>query len=262
MTGFDKWERRFGWLAFPHIIRYYALLHVLVYVLQIVRPDLQEVLDFDRARIFSGEVWRVFTFYFAASRFGGVSPITLLFLFFAVSFMFMVSDGLEGAWGSFKTSLFCYFGMLMILLANFVLPMQMPYSGLMIYSSAFLSFATLYPKVEIRLFMIIPVQVGFLGAALGVYLLATCLFSPSSIPFHLFVVMNYLLWAGIPALRGTARVVKSAQRRSKFKAASKPEEEAFHKCEVCGRTDASDPELDFRVCEDGREFCAEHLPER
>lgn len=260
MNGFDKWERRFGWLAFPSIIRYYALMHVLVYVLQIVRPDLSEVLDFDRARILSGEVWRVFTFYFAASQFGEVSPLSLLFLLCMVSFMFMVSDGLEGAWGSFKNSLFCYFGMLMILVANFVLPGEMPYSGLMIYSSAFFAFATLYPKVEIRLFLIIPVQVGFLGAAQGFFMLVACLFGPSLIPFYLLVTLNYILWAGIPALRGTAGVVKAVQRRSKFKSAGYPKNEAFHKCEVCGRTDTTDPALDFRVCEDGREFCQEHLP--
>jgi hypothetical protein len=260
MTDFDKWEKRFGWLSFPSIIRYYALMHVLVYVLQIIRPDIGQILDFDRTRILSGEVWRVFTFYFASSEFGQVSPLTLLFLLCMVSFMFMVSDGLEGAWGSFKTSLFCYFGMLMVLVANCVLPGAMPYSGLMIYSSAFLAFATLYPKVEIRLMMLIPIQVGFLGAVQGFFLVVACLFSPSLIPFYVFATMNYLLWAGIPALRGTAGVVKAAKRRSQFKAAGRLEDDAFHRCESCGRTDVSDPKLDFRVCEDGREFCEEHLP--
>lgn len=260
MTGFYKWERRFGWLAFPRLIRYYALLHVLVYVLQVIRPDLSQVLEFDRARILSGEVWRIFTFYFSASEFGGVSPITLLFLICAVNFMFMVNDGLEEEWGSFKTSLFCYFGMLMILVANFVLPVGLPYSGLMMYSSAFLAFATLYPKVEIRLFLLIPVQVGFLGVLQGVFMLAACVFQPSLIPFYLFATMNYLLWVGIPVLRGTACVMQAAQRRSKFRAAAKPEDDTFHRCEACGRTEVSHPDLDFRVCEDGREFCAEHLP--
>lgn len=261
MSGFDQWERRFGWLAFPGLIRYYALLHVLVYVLQVIRPDLGGIMDFDRGRVLSGEWWRIVTCFFSASQFGAVSPLTLVFLLCMVGFMFMVSDGLEGAWGSFKTSLFCYFGMLMILVANFVLPTAMPYSGLMVYSSAFFAFATLYPKVEIRFMLFIPMQVGFLGAAQGVFLVATCFFEPALIPFHLLATLNYILWAAIPALRGTAHVVKAAQRRSRFQATAKPDKEAFHRCEVCGRTDVSNPELDFRVCEDGREFCVEHLPE-
>ena len=66
MTSISRWERRFGWLAFPGLLRYYALMHALVYVLQIVRPDIGSLLEFDRARILSGEVWRVFTFLFSS----------------------------------------------------------------------------------------------------------------------------------------------------------------------------------------------------
>jgi hypothetical protein len=54
MTIFDRMERRFGWLSFPGFLRYYALFHVLVFVLQYIRPDIGEVLEFDRAKILSG----------------------------------------------------------------------------------------------------------------------------------------------------------------------------------------------------------------
>lgn len=261
MSSLHTWERRFGWLAFPGLIRCYALTHVLVYVLQIIRPDIGEVLDFNRSRILSGEVWRLFTCFFATSEFGPVNPMSLLFLFCMIMFMFMVADGLEGAWGAFKTSVFCYFGMIMILAANFLLPNPMPYSGLLVYGSAFFAFATLFPKVEIRFFFILPVQVGFLGVFYGAITLITCILNPSLFPFFLMAHLNYLLMAGIPALRGKAFEVKSAQRRSRFKAASQPAAQSFHSCEVCGRTDASHPDLDFRIGDDGRELCADHLPE-
>jgi hypothetical protein len=55
-------------------------------------------------------------------------------------------------------------------------------------------------------------------------------------------------------------MVESAQRRKRFNAAKEPEVGAFYTCAVCGRTDVSDPDLHFRVGEDGREFCEEHLP--
>jgi hypothetical protein len=29
---------------------------------------------------------------------------------------------------------------------------------------------------------------------------------------------------------------------------------------VCGRTEISDPELDFRMAADGEEYCEDHLP--
>lgn len=252
-------ERRFGWLSFPGIIRYYALMHVLVFVLQIINPNMGQLLDFDREKILAGEVWRLFTFYFAASRFGGMSPFTLIFLFFIVNFMFMVGDGLESEWGAFKTSLFVYFGMLSLLLWN-LLFVTIPLSGLTLYSSVFFAFATLYPKMEVRLMLIIPIQVRFIAIIMAGGLLLQCLGWPLLFLFYLVATLNYFLWAGIPALRGKARKVQSAQRRSKFKAASMPETAAFHTCVVCGRTEISNPELEFRIATDGKEYCTDHLP--
>ena len=120
MTIFDRLERRCGWLAFPGFLRYYALFHVLVYILQIIRPDIGQLFAFDRAKIFSGEVWRVATMFFAGSQFGTFNPVSVLLLICAVNFVFMVSDGLENAWGSFKASLFYYTGIGLVLVANFV----------------------------------------------------------------------------------------------------------------------------------------------
>lgn len=261
MSFLGSMERRFGWMAFPGIIRYYAILHVLVYGLQIINPQLGDILDFDRSRILAGEYWRLATCFFATSEFGGFHWITALFLVCMVNFMFMVSDGLESAWGALKTSFFCYFGMACVLLANFVAGLPVPYSALMVYSAAFFAFATIYPKVEVRLFLVLPVSIGFLGVVGAVSLALRCLSVPILFPFYLFVLLNYFLWAGFPALRGTARVVKAARRKSGFQAASRPEDDSFHRCAVCGRTDASHPELDFRVAPDGEERCSDHLPD-
>jgi hypothetical protein len=259
MISLDRWERRLGWLSFPGLLRYFAIIHVMVFVIQMFRPDMFLVLDFDRAKILSGEVWRIFTGFFAVSQFGGPSPAAIILLICAVNFAFMVNDGLEAEWGSFKTSVFCYAGMLAILLANLVLPQSIPFSGLWLYTSAFLAFATLFPKVEILLFLIIPVRVAILGIVTGVSILIFAISSPVAIPFVILALGNYIVWAGIPALRGTARVIGSAQRRQRFNAAKAPENEAFHTCATCGRTDASHPELEFRVGGDGQEYCDEHL---
>lgn len=260
MTSLDQWERRFGWLSFPGFLRYYAILHVLVFVLQIFRPGIGSMMDFDLAKILSGEVWRLATCFFAASQFGTLSPLSLVFLLCAVNFMFMVSDGLEAEWGSFRTSIFCYTGMLSILAAHFILPFTPPLGGLVLYGTAFLAFATLFPKVEILLFFILPVRVGLLGIVQVAAMLVGCLGAPWLFPFYLIAFINYFIWAGIPALRGTKRAVDSARRRRRFNAAKQPADEAFHTCETCGRTDASDPSLEFRVGGDGREYCEEHLP--
>jgi hypothetical protein len=36
----------------------------------------------------------------------------------------------------------------------------------------------------------------------------------------------------------------------------------MHCCKICGRTELTTPELEFRVSEDGEEYCAEHLPKK
>lgn len=261
MTIFDRLERRFGWLAFPGFLRYYALFHVLVYVLQILRPDIGQLLEFDRAKILSGEIWRVATLFFANSQFGKFSPMSIIFLIFAVNIVFMVNDGLEDAWGTFKSTLFYYTGILLILVLNFAYPFTIPSSGFALYGAAFLAFATLFPKVEIRLFMIIPVQVRFLGMLTAAGILLNAIAQPVLLPFFLAAFANYFIWAGIPALRGTARVIESGQRKKRFNAAKGSVADAFHTCAACEKTDISDPQAEFRIGGDGEEYCAGHLPE-
>jgi len=261
MTLFDRLERRWGWLAFPGFLRYYALFHVLVFVLQLIRPDIGQILEFDRAKIFSGEIWRVATMFFANSEFGNPrSPLAILFLIFAVNFVFMVSDGLENAWGPFKTTLFYFTGIVLVLSANFVYSVAVPLSGTVLYASAFLAFCTLFPKVEILLLFIIPVQVRFLGMLVAGGFLLTIISLPILLPFFTVAFTNYFVWAGIPALRGTVRVIESGKRKKRFNSGKPATSEAFHTCVICGKTDVSDPMLEFRTGSDGEEYCSSHLP--
>lgn len=262
MTVFDRLERRFGWLAFPGFLRYYALLQILVFVLQLVRPDIGEILAFDRAKIFSGEIWRVATMFFSNSQFGKPTLINIAFLIFAVNFVFMVSDGLENAWGSFKASLFYYTGILLVLLASFIYPWAIPSSGIALFGAAFIAFATLFPKVEILLFFVIPVQVRFLGMFAGGVVLLGAISQPVLLPFYLAAYANYFIWAGIPALRGTAKLIESGKRKQRFNSGKATASVAFHTCAVCQKTDVSDPHAEFRIGSDGEEYCSGHLPER
>ncbi len=261
MTFFDRFERRWAWLAFPGFLRYYALFQVLVFVLQIIRPDLGAIFEFDRAKIFSGEVWRIVTMFFAGSQFGKPTLLNIGLLIFAVNFVFMVSDGLENAWGSFKASLFYYTGILLVLLANFGYATAIPATGTALFGAAFLAFATLFPKVEILLFFIIPVQVRFLGMFAALMILLNAISEPMLWPFYLVAYANYGIWAGIPSLRGRARIRQSEQRKKQFNSSKVDAAEAFHTCIVCQRNDVMDPEMDFRIGKDGDEYCEIHLPE-
>lgn len=261
MSIFDRLERRWGWLAFPGFLRYYALFQVLVFVLQLFRPGITEVLAFDRDKILAGEIWRVATMFFSNGQFGPPSIMAILLLFFAVNFVFMVSDGLEGAWGSFKATLFYYAGILLALVANFIYPFAIPFSGMTLFAASFLAFATLFPKAEILLFLIIPVQIRFLGIIMGVGILMTLARLPILMPFFVMTFANYFFWAAVPALRGTALLVDSAKRKKTFNASKGGASEAFHTCVVCRKTELTDPRMEFRIGKDGEEYCVDHLPE-
>ena len=261
MTLLDRLEKRFGWLAFPGLLRFYAIFHGMVYVLQWFRPDLGKLLEFDLGRIMAGEVWRAVTFLIASSGSIGSGFFGILATLFFIMVAFMMSDALEEAWGAFRTTLFHLTGFLGLIIANFLFPSLMPESGTLIYGAAFFAFATLFPKVEFLLFFILPVQVRFLAwLNAGIWVLAV-MRDWRMLPFLLLGYAGYLLFAGIPALRGKLQSGAGGSLQAVLRRASTEKVAAFHACAKCQRTDVSDPTLEFRVGADGQEYCAEHLQE-
>lgn len=261
MTFIDRLERRVGALAFPGILRYYSLLHALVFGLLWIRPELAEVLQFDTGKILQGEVWRVITGFFAYSIFGKPSIISLLFFFFAVQFCFMMSDGLEQAWGAFRTSLFCYSGMLLVLLGNFIFPSSAGIGGLALYFSAFFAYATLYPRTELHLFLVIPVQIRIIALVLGGLMVLQALGNPVLLLYAPFALGNFLLFAAWPAWRSYKQSDRTHFSENISRKHAEVPETSFHRCEVCGRTELTDRHLEFRIAADGKEYCEDHLPQ-
>ena len=261
MTLLDRLEKRFGWLAFPGLLRFYAIFHGMVYVLQWFRPDLGKLLEFDLGRIMAGEVWRAVTFLIASSGSIGAGFFGILATLFFIMVAFMMSDALEEAWGVFRTTLFHLTGFLGLIVANFLFPSLMPESGTLIYGAAFFAFATLFPKVEFLLFFILPVQVRFLAwLNAGIWVLAV-MRDWRMLPFLLLGYAGYLLFAGIPALRGKLRSTAGGPFLGGARRQTPANDTAFHVCVHCQRTDLSDPALEFRVGTDGQEYCTEHLPD-
>lgn len=255
MSLLDRLERRFGRLSFPGFLRYYALFHLLVFSMQLFRPDIGDLLDFNRDKIFAGEVWRMVTFLFASSGNIGLHPIWILFFFFLIRIMMMINDALEEEWGVFKTSMFHYFAIVGLLAGNFVMPVVMPFSGFIIYGAAFFAFATIHPRVVWHLFLVIPVEVRFIAMFKAFFLVLTILGDPRVVPFLLLGYGNYLLWVVVPMWKSRAGTAGQKPFGKKLKHGFGEDEEPFHKCVACHRNDVMDPEREFRVGEDGEEYC-------
>ncbi len=71
---------------------------------------------------------------------------------------------------------------------------------------------------------------------------------------------NYLIFFGPEIIHDARHRGEVSARRKRYAQSSRSEAEPLHKCAVCGATELSDPNLDFRVARDGEEYCMAHLP--
>lgn len=239
---------------------------------------LYDLLRFDRDSILHGQVWRLLTY-----------PLTFnagSILFTAISLLCYYSIGraMENIWGTCKFNIFYLTGIVMMDIYCLLFGGQADVYYLNM--SLFLSYATLYPDAQFLLMFIIPVR-AWIFALLDLVLIIYGLFA-YSFPVNLFPVValaNYFLFFGKDVLnvipmswRVNARRLlrKKPSKKSAPKAkpipfpsagsyeatVAHPKAPYTHKCTVCGRTDVSNPELEFRYCSKCRGYycyCQDHI---
>jgi hypothetical protein len=260
MALLDNIERKFSWLAFPGLLRNLTILCLLVYGIAWTKPEFGDLIDFDRAKILNGQWWRLISFPFAPYGAGRPSLISIIFVACMVRFSMTISDTLEQAWGEVRTTLFILVAILGQLVAGFVAPATLPFSGAFIFGSAFLAFARLCPNYPMLFMLIIPVPCKYLAYLQCGMLALISLTLPSMIPFILLCHLNLLIWV-VPGLwRETKLQRKAITNRRSFQAKVRPRGEAFHTCVTCGKSEHDGAHLEFRVGADGEEYCVEHLP--
>lgn len=260
-------ERRFGRYAIPGLLPIIAFLQALVFGVLLLKPELYELLAMNTAAVRSGEVWRILTFCLVSHQQSFIGII------FSVVILLYVGNALEGLWGSFRLNVYAFAcwgclilaawlgdlsatGKLLKLLADGHDPRPyLHYFNL----NMFLAYALMFPHTSINLYGIFPVPARWLGwldlgyMAFGFYTNPPLRWAIglSLIPF---LCMALPLW-----YQAYWKRVRTSQGRSEFAAVPLPDEDHFHKCQHCGRTDVSHPELAFRVLADGTERCLEHL---
>ena len=262
MRWINALERRFGHLAFPGLIRIVAFLNLLVYLLLIAKPAFIGQLEMDSTRVRAGEVWRVVSYIFIPQVTPG-SSLSLLWFFLYLNFLWLVGEGLEQAWGSFRVNLFYLIGVLGTTTA--ALCFQFPdATGVFLNMSLLFAFATLFPNYPILIFFIIPVAVRWIALVTFVFLLPPLLGGPDNARLAIIVALsNYLVFFAPMWWQRWRDAGKIAKRQQQFQLAQHiDDDETLHRCKQCGRTEVSSPDLEFRVAGDGEEYCREHLPAR
>ena len=252
----DRLEAKFGRFAIPDFIRYVVLFNALVYVLELVTPGFASALTLEPQAVFSGEIWRLFTWIFIPRT---TSPFWILF---ALLFLWFLGDLLESSWTSFRVNLFYLTGWFLTTVAGLMIPGANtgPGANLFLNLTVLFAAATMQPNYQILLFFVIPLKLKWLAIISTLFPAMFFLASPLAGKVAIALCFaNYLLFFGPGYVRNRALSAKAAGRRAKFEAASKSDD-TMHRCAVCGRTEVSDPDLEFRVSSDDLEYCVDHLP--
>ena len=260
----------------PNLMLYIALGSALVNVLCMIdKTDiLYYILCFNREAILAGQIWRLITY-----------PLTFYtgnILLTAVALLCYYSLGraMENLWGTLRFNLYYFTGVILMDVYCMIFGGMADVTYLNL--SLFLAYATLYPNAQFLFLFIIPVKAWIFALFDLLLVIYGLLFY--SFPYNLFSVvslLNYFLFFGKDVLNVIPVSWRiNARRLFKKKPAKKtgtipfpnagsyeastatPKAPYTHRCTVCGRTDVSHPELEFRYCSrcNGYHcYCEDHI---
>lgn len=262
MPLLDTLERRFGRFALTNVTLYLIIGQVFVTLTSMLGLlDLRQFVLVP-ALVMEGEPWRLITFLFYPPPVNFRSMFSLMFLPFAWWIFYLMGNALEHYWGAFRYNVFLFVGFSLTIGAAFLTP-EYAVTNAFIAGSVFLAFAWLNPDFELALFFILPIKIKWLAliTVLGYgYGLAT---GTASTRWQIMAsVGNFLLFFG----REIVETMRYRRRTMAVKARRTVEErkgpEPRHRCHICGKTDLTNPEMDFRYCSKcagDQCYCPEHI---
>ncbi len=281
----NNMERKFGRYAIRNITVYIIGLYILGYILQFApfKVNITTYLTLDPYLILHGQVWRLVTWIL-------IPPQALsIWIFFTLYLYYFMGTTMERTIGTFRYNVFVFGGILFMILSAFLTylvyylitggneqllaalmyTLSGVFSTYYIQEAVFLIFAICYPDIQLLLMFIIPIKVKYLGILYAGMLAFSAIYNGLigrnyAIFFAVFfqflnVFLFYLSLGRLSHLRP-----KEIKRRQDFNRSVKmrPQGVTRHKCAVCGRTEETNPELEFRFCSKcngNYEYCQDHL---
>ena len=254
MRILNRLERLLRPIAVPNLTLGLIVVQVSTFLVALTRPDMLAWIELVPARVLEGQVWRPLTF-LLIPPFG--NPICLAFYWYL---FFLMGTALEHYWGVARYNLYLLSGFLASVGVSFLTPEQ-PLSNAFLQGSVFLAFAFLNSDFTLLLFFFVPVRIKWLALLAWIGFGLVVIGGDWSMRLAaLAAVSNFLLFFA-PDLWGR---VQSAQRRMAMQArlAAVPDKPYYHRCLVCGITDRTHPQMDFRYCSrcaGACGYCTEHL---
>lgn len=249
----------------PNLMMFVSIGTLIMWIFMQIDPSnvLYYFLRFDRDLILQGQVWRLLTYIFIPQS-SGIWLFLLLIAYYSIGRM------VESVWGTLKFNLFYFCGVLLMDIGGLLLNTHA--STYYLNLSLFVALATLYPDNRVLLMYIIPLKMKYLA---WFYLLISAIDIIQGDLSPLFALLNYFIFFGrscINVLPGGDRVgsrkinfgrrnksgpnanwANNYRPRSGGAGTSTPKKVVNapvyrHKCTICGKTDVSNPELEFRYC--------------
>ena len=255
----------------PNLMLYVAITSGVIYLISLITQNyvFLNALSFNRDLILQGQVWRLFTGVFT-SVYGYSNPLLAIIGLYC---FYSLGRALELAWGTLRFNLY-YFTVIVIMdLFAMVLggitftvgdihytmdPNLYTSIGPYLNLSLLIAYATTYPDSQFLFMYIIPVKAWIFGLVyLGLTILEVVQLSYPvfAFPHNLFPLAafaNYFLFVGSD-IRNLFPFLRKKQNRAKpiyvkINTEKKAKPAYTHKCVLCGKTDVSNPELEFRYC--------------
>ena len=264
MTYIERFCRKHPNFGIPRLMMYVSIANVAFWLLGLVNPVLINYLSFDPYLVLHGQVWRIISF-------AMIPPSDGMLAVIAIYFYYWIGSTLEQYWGTPQFNIYFFTGILLTLLYGFLIyfitGIRLQLTATYVYLSMFFSFAALFPDMQVLLFFIIPVKMKWLAlidAAFFVYGVLTTPFPLNLLP--IVAVLNFFLFCGGDLLRRLPRRPSANTvnfRRESNRIRREQRDNLYkHKCAVCGRTDVTNPELEFRYCSRCAGyhcFCQDHI---
>ena len=265
MNLLNRLERKLGKYAIPNLMYYVVILYAIGMFVQMFAPMFYiQYLMLDASAILRGQIWRIVTFMIWPPS------SSLFFNLLAIYLYYNLGITLERVWGTFRFNVYFFMGILGHVLAALLIYLLTGNVYLLttdyLNFSLFFAFAATFPDMQFYLFFAIPIKAKWLAIFDGAYFLYGLMFGGKADRIAIIMsLLNFLIY--FLMTRGGKYNPKEIRRKQQFHAqmreASQPPKQGWrHRCAVCGRTGADDPNLVFRYCskcEGDYEYCQDHL---
>lgn len=265
-----KLEQAIGKYAIENISLYLIICYAFGYLISFVNSSFINYLTLEPSMILKGQIWRLFTWILVPP-----SSSNVFFILITLYLYYSLGTSLERVWGTYRYNLYLFSGMLFTVIGGFLLyigfylifgtPVSFGvlFSTYYINMSIFLAYAATFPDMQLLLMFIFPIKVKYLGIVYGAMLILQC-FSGGIVMWVVVgaSLLNFVVFF-VTSRNKTHLNPKNMKRRQVYRAQVKQATNGpKHKCAICGRTEVTNPELEFRYCskcEGNYEYCQEHL---